>query len=437
MAFTDIKNVAITDLLLDKDNYRYFKGTVTTQEECVAEMLENYEIENLADEIAKNGWSEFEQVVVFKIDGNNWTVMEGNRRITALKLLNDPALCKDQDKQRIFADLKSKYAINIPNQITIYTDNLEKIKYHIKKRHSGPDDGRGTLPWDPLRKDNQAIDNKAPLNYPFVHKLGGGAPALVSKIQKKGFPVSTLERILAYKEIRHALNIETRDDGTLTIDKHAEDIFQKIITALDNKDLNVDHVKTQELAKEYFKDKFKIIFKDTTESKRKMNQASPRKGKARLSGVVKNKRIITVIPEHTSQFVPDKHEKAKKIMNELRGLDIKKFTQAGAISLRCFIELSVYHYVEDKKLPVVNTKKLDRHGNPTKKTLHDLLIDVCNDLESKNLIKKSDKQSATSSRLKISDLNAFVHNPNALPAMDELTTTWLAIKIVLEKCWTS
>jgi len=85
--------IKISDLHFDFENPRYTGGVCKTEEEVIAWMLKNGSILELMDSIRATGYSRAEPVLATsnpdtKVGG--YTVVEGNRRLSAVKLLNDP-----------------------------------------------------------------------------------------------------------------------------------------------------------------------------------------------------------------------------------------------------------------------------------------------------------------------------------------------------------
>lgn len=84
------KQVNINNILLDVENPRFEK--VNTQEEALKIMISGYEdkIFNLAKHIAENGMNPTESPTVIMYENNKYIALDGNRRLTALKILNNP-----------------------------------------------------------------------------------------------------------------------------------------------------------------------------------------------------------------------------------------------------------------------------------------------------------------------------------------------------------
>jgi len=89
------KPVAVTSVLLNPLNPRLPSAQEETpQRKVIQEMVENEKIYELAKNIASSGYFADVQLIVVKKD-SKYIVLEGNRRICALKLLLAPESAPD------------------------------------------------------------------------------------------------------------------------------------------------------------------------------------------------------------------------------------------------------------------------------------------------------------------------------------------------------
>lgn len=89
--------LALDKLLLDSDNPRLPKSLHGKNETEILEyMLLDASLIELMLAIGKNNFFPGEQLLVVKLDNNTYKVVEGNRRLSALKLLNNPQLVSVQ-----------------------------------------------------------------------------------------------------------------------------------------------------------------------------------------------------------------------------------------------------------------------------------------------------------------------------------------------------
>src|SRR5690606_94524 len=86
------------ELRLDTKNPRFagIGGGSRSEKGIITHMLESADLRELIESIASNGYFSFEPlVVVDEGSSGKLTVIEGNRRVAAIKLLRDPNLAAD------------------------------------------------------------------------------------------------------------------------------------------------------------------------------------------------------------------------------------------------------------------------------------------------------------------------------------------------------
>ncbi len=92
-------SLKVSDLAFDYKNPRLteFNLTPTTSEaEVVRVLWETMDVKELVMSIAASGFFQHEPIIVAHEDGQN-VVIEGNRRLAAVKVLLDPQLAKEID----------------------------------------------------------------------------------------------------------------------------------------------------------------------------------------------------------------------------------------------------------------------------------------------------------------------------------------------------
>ncbi len=84
-----IRTIKLTSLFVNTENYRF--EPLSSQKEAIDKMIEDQgdKLYSLVDDIVTNGLSPVDLIIVTpNEDSNKYVVLEGNRRITSLKLLN-------------------------------------------------------------------------------------------------------------------------------------------------------------------------------------------------------------------------------------------------------------------------------------------------------------------------------------------------------------
>ncbi|MCT4601392.1 MAG: hypothetical protein N4A59_00640 [Marinifilum sp.] len=123
------KYVELDNLLLDSSNSRLSYNSIGEDEGALINryLLEDSTIE-LMMSIGKNGFFEGEQLFVVPYIGDKFKVIDGNRRLSSVKLLHNPAIAK-QYKSKV--DLVVAEAEHKPDKLPclIFDDENQILKY--------------------------------------------------------------------------------------------------------------------------------------------------------------------------------------------------------------------------------------------------------------------------------------------------------------------
>ena len=113
------KPIRITDLQLDTTNYR--TGKQNDQREAIRSLIEEqkHKLVRLAQDIIENGLSPLETICVAPVpnDKNRYTVIEGNRRVAAMKLVTQPDLAADTTWHNAFKRLHKSLPGQLPTKV--------------------------------------------------------------------------------------------------------------------------------------------------------------------------------------------------------------------------------------------------------------------------------------------------------------------------------
>jgi hypothetical protein len=151
--FREKKAVSIDSLILDEKNPRL--GFAKDQDACLERMIAyGAPFFALAKDIAESGLS-IEHIVVQQ-EGRKFKVRDGNRRISALKLLNRPHICPDKasrDRFTKLADIAHANGHLISKVDCMVGDSDEAINAYIWRAHTGENSGLGRKNWESLQQE--------------------------------------------------------------------------------------------------------------------------------------------------------------------------------------------------------------------------------------------------------------------------------------------
>ncbi|MBV1843385.1 ParB/Srx family N-terminal domain-containing protein [Photobacterium ganghwense] len=118
-------------LLLDVNNPRLFIGNEKqSQDELVKTLVDTADLKELIQSMAENGYIPIEPLIVVDDGENHFTVLEGNRRLAALRILTNPNLAR-------------KCRISVPKDLPKHvTDTFKEVAvYRVKSE----DDARSLI----------------------------------------------------------------------------------------------------------------------------------------------------------------------------------------------------------------------------------------------------------------------------------------------------
>lgn len=173
---------------------------------------------NLVASIAENGYQNDVEPILVTHDNGRYTVKDANRRLSAIKLLSDPEAYQHMLEEKDFSTLKelsSEYHDNIPTSLDVVVfdqDEEEELREVLARKHNGPLDGAGTLPWGTESKNRFFSTGRRKLadqlEGPFEQQFGeslssylGGSNAITST--HRVFDFSVVKKYLSINDPDH------------------------------------------------------------------------------------------------------------------------------------------------------------------------------------------------------------------------------------------
>lgn len=258
------KEMFASELTLSKTNPRFPKP-VNSEEEAILTFFElkkvgPKKIEALIQDIIETGGVLQDFIVLHT--NNEYIVYDGNRRLTALKLLmNDTAKLIKAKYPSTYRFIENvKHSVDIES-LALYTkvySDPEAMANHVIKIHSGEQSGAGQITWSSNEKDTftaQFIGQQFNLGNLIYRKLevDPNNKELYGKIKNESY-ATTFERIFGFLDIRTRIfNLERGKKVDLDNPKHFDKVCEMIKFFISNKaKANVGDVYTAESANNYF-----------------------------------------------------------------------------------------------------------------------------------------------------------------------------------------
>lgn len=418
------RNLSLDQLLVNRANDRH--GELENETAAVAWLFNNFEQHmcNLAKDIVETGQL-FEPPLVFP-DGDKFVVFDGNRRVTCLKLLDQPRRAPTVELQEFFTKQRAVWQGDFPQtfhcQVEHDRDHIDDILF---RRHTGTQGGIGQTTWDDRMKSN------------FINRTGrGGAFNVADEIEKrlsvagmlprKKIPRSTLNRLLSSEAFRNRVGFTVnRSQFELTHDEPmvlralrriADDLANGNITLsdvwdVDGKRAYLDGLETEGI--------LPSATHSLTGKKHHIPAPAPVVHPTRRAA--RPSKRTTLIPNVLFSIAwSGRLQRHHAIWEELQfHLNLSDHPNAISVLFRVLLEVSVENYIQQNKLTTVSESD----------TLARRVLRVAQDLHKNGKIDQKyfellEKFPQKDTLLSADTLNRYVHSPNFAPSPDHLTALW-------------
>jgi hypothetical protein len=451
-------DIEITKLLMDGNNSRHQRKE--SQREIIEWMTSGEgkmgeKLVELAKSIVEYGLSPLDRIAVIASEDNEdeYVVLEGNRRLTAIKLLNNPETAPTKNWIERFKKIKGKN-FSAPKTIScVVCSDLKAAFYFIELKHLSGQGGAGTVPWGPEQKvrHEKRVERKSS-QYKSLQLLdyvrtSGNVDAKTKKLTENKFPLTTLDRLLSDVEFREFLGINIGESGDIEFILDPKEALKPIVKVIRdfgagggknvrdviNKDKREEYKKT--FKSDSLPDRSKALATPVVAAPSSTNGSTSSPTPTTASGgkryIDPRNRRYLLIPGTTISINARKYNRARRIFEEMKALEIKDnkgkplFPNSGALLLRLFHEVSVTCYILDA------LKTPHSSGKPWKEIpLTEKTRIVLKDIESKNILTQQEVRVVTkalgdSSKIaNPNSLNEFVHNINQVPNPYDLMEVW-------------
>jgi hypothetical protein len=443
--------LSIDELLLDENNPRL--GSVNSQSAALEAIvhLNEAHFRNLMLSIKNNGLDPGDSLYVVEADDrDDFIVLEGNRRLSALMVLNNPNVLDgtevpDTIKKSLVRAATGFDRTNIEPIRCVKFEQREDANEWIYRRHTGTADGEGRIQWGPLEIQRFSGDRSILDVIDFVGRNADYSDeeweSTKSMIESR--KSSNLARLLESAPGRRHLgmSISNSGDGKTPMlgsePKWALKVLRRIIDdvrdgIVDSRDLNKAtdiEAYFQNLPKDLQPQTGKLgtprSFKDIDIKVRPV-VAPTTKNSTKLKVKSSPKPRTTLAPRRHPFNVPNS-TKGETMLREAGGLDANRFTISAAFLLRSFVELAINDYMDANG---ISKFEANGKGNLAELELPRKADTVLQHIGAADSSKNADlrgfrnsiltKTSATS----IQSLNGFVHNKFQIPTADALRAGW-------------
>lgn len=454
------KSLSPTNLLLDAKNPRIGREHLSrAPREIIQYLFEHDKALDVAESIATRGYFPNEPLLAVKEDGR-LVVVEGNRRLAALKALREPALLDGKYERQV--ERLARRIVD-PNLITSVPVTIASSRKATDRQIAGRHVGTPVLAWraenrasfilDKLAEgyDNNALRDELGFS-PADIQQARQTRAVADMARSLDLPeevkakldgptakvFTTLERVFDSTVGRKYLHVETDADhglrGTTTKSEFLRG-FTKLVTDVALGKQSSRTLNTNDNIRSYFEGwdpkerpqnrhgsfvPSDIIKGGSVSSKPRTAEKTTSKNSSKESK--------TIIPRDLK--IRYGGDRLKDIGRELKKLKREDYPNAGSVLLRVFLELSIVDCLKraGRLEPLIDNLKSSKKLRYSFPTLSQLVPDVKKlakislsgpQMNKVNKALSSDKDVP----FNIGDLNAFVHDTD-LPSARDIHQFW-------------
>ena len=442
--FKEVGPLPVAGLMLDQCNFRL--GELASQKECIEAMFLAYPTHMLAlaEHIARHGLSP-EPIAVIPDEEGKWLVLDGNRRVAALKLLNNPAEAPDAFKAKV-QSLKDNATATIPHEIKCLTAEREVVFEFMELRHLGLQNGAGQMGWESREQDNLRIARgQAPRN--------AADRAIIDYLTGKGVadareaPPTNLQRLFNDPDVQQRVGIAIKN-GVLTVLADEADVFnviRHIVLDFAGGGYKVGDIFYKEDRVAYLDNFFGVrgFSPPKVKSVSVAGQQTGPAGGVKPGGqggasTTPPRTPVRSSPRRRHKLIragmglpfPKAETKMLSIQDELANhISVSKAPIAASVLIRLIVERSVDFYIRN------NGIKVDRSQH-----LHKKIVAVAIDMESRGRLSREDavvfRKIGNSEELISADtMHKWIHSATYIPCQDNVCTLWDNLYSFLDKCW--
>lgn len=456
------KRISISKLIINPNNDRF--EPVENEKDAIDVMLTKLgdKIYYIATHILENGLSPKPFYVIPTVD-NRFVVKEGNRRTTALKLMNNPKLIDAKKHASLkvrFTKLHEKFKDNpIKYVYCSVFESLEEVDKWLKLEHTGEQNGVGIVEWKPEQVQRfdirhgkaksiemQAIDFIR--TTPFI-------PEEVKHVSEN-IKLTNFSRLLGDKNVRSLLGLTYVDSRlcSLVEEEEVAKALAQIVMDLSDKDFKVGKIYNAKQRENYIRNlgdklpnldqqaekawvldnpsEHTLIQKDENSSSNTGENLMPKPQNTPKPLPIQRKSLIP-----GNCILKIENPKINKIYNELQKIDVKHFVNCAAVTLRVFIELTVDTYIEEKGL----LKNGEISAAKSSRSLYQKINDVSQYLYSRKLADESITFGIkalvkdNNSIFGVDAMHGYVHSNKLAPIATDIQTTWDNIQDFIVILW--
>ncbi|WP_420621647.1 hypothetical protein [Candidatus Poriferisodalis sp.] len=458
---TDPQPIAVELLDLDRENPRH--GEVESQDLALARLIEDQGVKlvNIAVDIHASGLHIADLFIVLKADDGRYTVLDGNRRLAALRLLRTPSLLPDEVRTPDFNAAVANSG-NQPETVTCaVVATRSEARLWLERTHSGELEGVGTVSWGSTAKQRfraavagtpNTQTSKALVILDWLRrKLPSDHPAHTHLDAVERGRVTNLGRLAGDPYVRSRVGFEFAGD-TISLRAEVDTVVDRLahvvkdlatgttVTTLKRKHDRARYIDqllygeegeeppdpqlTLDVGREPVSEAGSESPSTTTDGETSADDSSASTTSSRLR---RTQPIAHPFSEvDTTGLLP----RTRQVVNELATLNPNIHPNAIAVLQRCVVELSVVQFLKSRGQSVSKSARLAQLVRAALKELG-----IADDDQRFHAV-QTHLQNA-SSVMSVRHLHEYVHNADTAPGESDLNSIAIGYRPLLEEICTA
>jgi len=463
------QTLPVVSLQLDPKNPRIPSGGKDlTQRELIHDLVNHDRVYELARRIVKRGFYPVESLIGMQQD-NKVIILEGNRRLAALKLLIAPEQAPDTHVKK-FRRLANRIGSDTIKKVRVLiAPDREAAAGLIIDKHTR----KQVEKWSPVMQANfiaslvndgmtpkelreeygvPVAEAAALLRRSTMYQIACGlnlpeeARAVVQN--PRAFPSSTLDRLLDNPKVAEFLGIAFDGDKRLRGKIPAQEFrkgYEKIVTDIALGKVDSRTVNTTESMQKYLnsfgdakpdlRKKGKFTEKELFKGPAATGSAPPDGKPATTKGSPGPRLSATLVPHGVKCHLLSR--RIREVFDELKRLNVERYPNAVAMLLRLLLELTLANHFDKTgktKLLVAQMPpgKKGHDWSPPLSMMLKHVIEKDTILDGKPLKAVKKLYMGQHTALSLENMNNFVHNQYVTPTARELHGFWEALDPLLQ-----
>ena len=395
---------------------------------------------NLATDILDNGLSPAERLIVVpdEDEPGHFIVCEGNRRLTAIRLMDDPRFASGTPFHARFVTLSKRFHKH-PIRTLPCTELPDKDAAFIwiERKHN-PKDGKGLAQWGSAATSRaEAYRGRVRASKAVLDYLQEKA-ALSAKLDRATHRKTTnLDRVFQMPYMCSALGVTIGKSGTITFGNGDEakgaKLLKSMVERITSDGFNVNDIRTKG-------QRWALIDEfagqtcagppdpSSTSTKKAVATSKQKKGKRPEPSQSARTTLALSGAQHALKI---KDKRLAELYNEARDINVVSLTSSAAMLCRLFLELSTDYFLKAMKVPLPT----QRQGRPAWRSWSDkglsleakirAALAVLDPTGKTKEFAEARKGISTPDAIHFVDnLHDFVHNLRAVPDQSEVKRIW-------------